>query len=306
MRSVLIVGAGALGAMYAAQIAAAGHQVTFVADRHRAARLRRTGVVVNGVRHTFPVLEQGRRPATDPFLVIVAVKHHHLPAVCLDLPTMVGPDTTVISVLNGIESELSLIETIGAERVLYALAAGMDAVRVGHEVTFSTPGRILFGRPTNDPAAPDARVQALKAFLDQVGIVNQVPADMLRELWGKFMLNIGINQWSAVLRQRYRLFQTDPRARNLMRRTMREVVAVAQAEGVALRDADIEFWLGIMDTLGPEGKTSMLQDIEAGRKTEVEAFAGRLLILAQRHGVPVPLNEALLDLIQLAEAQYGA
>lgn len=292
--------------MYAAKIAQAGFPVSFAASRERAARLREHGVVVNGTGHRLPVIEAGKRPAHDPFLVIVAVKHQHIPEVCLTLPELVGPDTTVISVLNGIDSERALIETVGAERVLYALAAGMDAVRSGHEVTYRNMGKIVFGRAHNDPAVPDARVEALQRFFDAVGIVHSTPPDMLRELWGKFMLNVGINQWSAVLRARYALFQHNSHARNLMRRAMREVVAIAAAEGVTLTEADIDFWFEIVGKLHPEGKTSMLQDIEAGRKTEVEMFAARVVELGRHHGVPTPVNEVLLDLIAIAEGSAYA
>jgi 2-dehydropantoate 2-reductase len=87
---------------------------------------------------------------------------------------------------------------------------------------------------------------------------------------------------------------------------MSECVAVARAEGIALGEEDITRWHDVLPRLSPEGKTSMLQDVEAGRKTEVEMFAGQLIERARNHGVAVPLNEALFHMIGVYEARYGA
>jgi 2-dehydropantoate 2-reductase len=125
---------------------------------------------------------------------------------------------------------------------------------------------------------------------------------MIRILWWKFMINVGINQASAALKAPYGEFQQQGAARDLMESAMREVVALARASGVHLSDADIDDWYTILPTLSPLGKTSMLQDVEGGRKTEVEMFAGEVIEMGERLGIPTPVNERLFQTITQIEA----
>ncbi len=292
--------------MYADAIARAGFPVYLAATGSRVDRLRADGVTVNGVHHAFPVLDAEadgvvkELPRID--LVIVALKHHQLPEIGTWIPNLVSGRTAVLSVMNGIESEDSLIAAVGTEAVLPAMAAGMDAVRDESGVRFTRMGTLVFGRYHNDPDAPDERVARVQAFFSRAGIVYRTPPDMQHALWNKFMLNVGINQFSVVLRAPYGVFHRDPRARELMRMAMAEVVTIARAKNVPLTHDDLEAWFPVVETLSADGKTSMLQDIEAGRKTEVEMFAGRMVAMGEELGIPTPVNRTLLLAIQTIEA----
>jgi 2-dehydropantoate 2-reductase len=164
-------------------------------------------------------------------------------------------------------------------------------------------GHVYFGARSNDPADP--RVAAVRDLFDRAGIAYRVPADILREQWFKFMLNVGVNQVSALLRATYGDFATVLEARELTRAAALEVVALSAREGVALSAADVERIFPILAGLAPAGKTSMLQDVEAGRKTEVEIFAGAVVALGRRHGVPTPVNEVLGKLLVGLERRAG-
>lgn len=296
-----IIGAGALGVMYAGAISRAGRSVVFVTDGERAAKLESSPVRLNGETMDIPIERWGDRVYPR---VIVALKHHHIPAVVSVLPTIVAAGTTIISVMNGIDSERQLASALGNEgdpRVLYAMAAGMDAVRDGSDVRFTRLGTIFFGEKRNREGDPAPRVAAMQRYFDQVGIAWKTPADMERALWNKFMLNVGINQWSAVLRARYGVFHSCVNAQELMRRAMREVLEIARRREINLTETDLEDWFPIVNTLSPDGKTSMLQDIDAGRKTEVEMFAGRVVELGTEVGVATPVNQVLLDAIRTLE-----
>lgn len=118
------------------------------------------------------------------------------------------------------------------------------------------------------------------------------------------MMNVGINQTSAVLKAPYGVFQSIPEARELMVSACLEVVPIANREGISLSPADVDEYLRIIDTLSPQGKTSMLQDVEAGRKTEVEAFALTVMSLGKKHGIPTPVNEMLYRMIRVLERRY--
>ena len=115
------------------------------------------------------------------------------------------------------------------------------------------------------------------------------------------MINAGINQASAVLGAPYSVFQRSGDARELMESAMREVMAIAQAAGVHLSEADITNWNLFLSSLSPDGKTSMLQDIEARRKTEVEMFAGKVIELGKEYGIPTPVNQTLYRVIKVIE-----
>ncbi|MFO8063998.1 MAG: ketopantoate reductase family protein [Spirochaetota bacterium] len=300
---IAVVGAGAIGAVYGSMLHEAfPERVRFLADERRVERLSADGIVVNGKHHAVVAQTPDQLP-TAPDVIIVTVKYHHLREALPLIEAARGKNTMVLSLLNGIDSEEIIAERIGFDHVLYGMALGIDAVRTAGEVTCSTSGRIFLGRAHNEEI--DETVAGVRDLLNGAGINTEVPADMLRMLWWKFMINIGMNQVSAVLGAPYREFQENDHATALTDRAMGECVAVASAEGIGLGEADISRWHEVLNTLSPDGKTSMLQDVEAQRKTEVEMFAGLLTERARNHGLEVPFNEALFHMIKIREARYG-
>ena len=289
---IVIIGAGALGAIYGSLLyqADAG-SVCFIAGGGRRDRLQREGVVVNGERFLIPVTSpEGAGPAE---LVIVAVKHHQLDQAITDMKQAIGPGTAILSVMNGIDSEERIGAVYGMDQVLYGLALGIDAVRVENAISYSNLGRILFGEKNN--AVPSDRVRRIGRLFDRAGIVQVTPPDMIRSLWFKYMINVGVNQVSAILGADYGALRSSARARDLMDAAMREVIALARAVQVNLSEEDVGEWYRILDTLDPAGKTSMLQDVEARRTTEVKMLAGTVIELGRRHGIATPVNLGLFE-----------
>jgi 2-dehydropantoate 2-reductase len=303
IRSVLIVGAGAVGSAVASIIDE--HEpgsVSVLAGPDRIGRYRSEGFIVNGKRRDFPLVEVGERAERD--LIIVAVKAHQLARAICDMRSQVGEGTLILSLLNGISSEDELAAAFGRERIPYAMVLGIDAVREANSTDFGFSGAIHFGEARNPAGAWSENVSRIASFFKRAGVPYVVPEDMTRTLWYKFMVNVGVNQASAILRADYSSFQTIPQARRVMEAAMREVVALSKALGTGLADADIASWDETLSRLGPAGKTSMLQDVEARRKTEVEIFAGAVVELGRRAGVPTPVNALFLDMIQAIEAAY--
>ena len=299
IKDIAILGAGAMGAYFATQFSdTPGFSTALVAGGERYERLCREGLVVNGLDYHIPVRhpEAGGPPAD---LILVAVKHHHLPEAVHDLKTVVGEGTTLLSVMNGLDSEETIGAVYGREKVLYGMSVGIDTVREGNRVSYTTPGLHYFGEATNTP--PSERVRRVQAAFARAGIRYETPADMKRMLWWKFMINASVNPPSAVMRAPYGVFQSSPEAQALMETLMGEVIALARVEGIDLTERDVADWYPVMQTLSPEGKTSMLQDVEAGRKTEIEMFAGKVVELGEKHGIPTPVNETMLRLIRILE-----
>ncbi|HMK34295.1 MAG TPA: ketopantoate reductase family protein [Desulfomonilaceae bacterium] len=299
IKNVAVLGAGAMGAAYASRFFDAPAFSTVIVVRDpRYDRLRAEGFLVNGKHYSIPVVhpDAASRPAD---LIIVALKNHNLPEAIDDLKNVVGDETTLISVMNGLDSEDHLGSAYGMDKVLYAVAVGIDAVRDGNSVTYTNPGKVLFGEADN--SHPSERVRRVQEAFERAGVAYETPTDMMRVLWWKFMVNVGVNQASAVIRAPYGVFQSSPDAQALMESLMREVIVLAQRIGVSLGEQDLDGWYAVLKTLSAEGKTSMLQDIEAGRKTEVEVFAGKVVELGKRHGIPTPVNQTLLSIVNVLE-----
>ncbi len=299
IKSIAIVGAGAMGAAYATMFSNAGSfSLYFLASGERYRRLKKRPLTVNGRPYSIDAMkpEEVEKPVD---LVLVALKHHHLPEALQEIKTVVGAETIILSVMNGLESEQIIGSVCGMDKMVYAIAVGIDAVREKDHFSFARPGKIIFGEgPQKDEGG---RVARLQEALTRASIPHEMPADIQRVMWWKFMINVGINQASAVLRAPYGVFQSSADALALMQLLMQEVVILAGKVSVDLHRKDMEEWLSVLSTLAPEGKTSMLQDIEARRKTEVEIFAGRVVSMGIEHGVATPVNQTILHIIKVME-----
>lgn len=305
IKSIAILGAGAMGAAFAGMLSDLDPAcVALVAGGARGAKLRADGLTVNGTTYAIPVIDPDDTTAPPVDLVMVALKHHHLVEAIHDLKHIVGPDTILLSVMNGLDSEPMLGEVYGRAKVLYAISVGIDAQRQGSVISYASQGRLIFGEADNTVLSD--RVLAVQALFDRAGIVYQTPPDMIRMMWWKLMVNVGVNQTSAVLNAPYHVMQTVRPAQEVMEAAMREVIVCAGAAGVNLTEQDLADWYPVLNKLDPAGRTSMAQDIAAGRKTEVEIFAGKVIRLGEEYGLPTPVNATLLNLIHAKEAGLGA
>ena len=305
--SVLIAGAGSIGSMIAWQLFKKNPaSVSILAGGERLERYRSYGFSVNDELCHFPLTYVESH--SEPDLVIIACKAHHLQQVLVDLKSHIGSETLILSLLNGISSEKIIGDAYGQERIPYAMIIGTDAGHHGNATTFTKTGVIYFGDgEMQTPDGQSGRIQSIADFFYRMGISYQVPDNMLNRLWYKYMLNVGINQVTAILRRPYRILKKGtlvPEAAELLESAMREVMAVASAEGITLTDGDIEEIYRTIDTLADEGKTSMHQDVEAGRKTEVELFSGTMIELGKKHNIPVPVNRMFFKMLKAIESSY--
>jgi len=305
IKKVYLIGLGAIGGAFAGRIQDyCPGRLSIVTDRDRSERYGKSGVRINGEPVSFDFVHPDEIKATAD-LLIIAVKQHHLTRTIEDIRKLIGPDTTILSLLNGISSEEIIGKEYGMDKMLYSFCVGTDTVRVGTDINYTNLGRIVFGDKivfddrTNSELPP--RVKAVRHFFDEAHVPYSIPENIIRELWWKFMMNVGINQVSAVLRAPYGPFMAKGDARDLMFAASREVIAISGKAGINLTEDDIEKYAGILCTLSPQGKTSMLQDVEAGRKTEVEIFAGTVIELGLKYGIETPINDVLNKFIRATE-----
>lgn len=193
-------------------------------------------------------------------------------------------------------------QVYGFEKVLYCVAQGMDAVKIDNKLTFEHKGMLVFG--DRKPGILSEKTKRLSEFFKSVELPHQVDTNMPHRIWGKFMLNVGVNQTVAVYNSNYGEVQNEGEARNTMIAAMREVIAISDKAGVPLTEDDLNYWLDVLDTLSPEGKPSMAQDVDAKRLSEVELFAGTVLKLGKKYGIDTPVNKMLYEKIKEIESEY--
>ncbi|NLV17528.1 MAG: ketopantoate reductase family protein [Syntrophomonadaceae bacterium] len=303
IRTVSIIGLGALGILFGRHLSdrmpPGGLRV--IADRDRIRRYEQEHIYCNGEPCHFHMVspEAAAEPAD---LVIFAVKYNDLPDAIEAMKNQVGERTIILSLLNGISSEAMIGRVFGMDNIVYCVAQGMDAVKAGNKMTYENMGMLCIGE--QEPGEVSSKVRLVADFLEQMEIPYEVDTDMKKRMWGKLMLNVGVNQTVAVYESDYGGIQREGPARDTMIAAMREVIELSAKEGISLTEEDLSYWLKILSRLNPEGKPSMRQDLEAGRYSEVELFAGTVLGLGQKHGVPTPVNQALYEKIKLIESRF--
>lgn len=297
---VHVFGLGAIGSVYAARIYDSNPEaVRIIASYDRIERYKKEGVHVNGKKYDFSYCDHGSSNVGKAELILIAVKQHHLMECINSFLPFVGDDTIILSLLNGISSEEIIGERTGMDRMLYSYVVGTDATRESRSTKYKSMGRIVFGEKDNTEHS--ANVKKVSGFFDRYGINYEIPVNMLRSMWWKFMLNVAVNQLSAVLDAPYGVFAKSSYAQKLLICAAQEVVDISKKNGVDLNHEDIELMIKIICGLDPESMTSMLQDVRAGRKTEVEIFSKEVLSLGRQYGVNTPVNDLLYSMIKVIE-----
>jgi 2-dehydropantoate 2-reductase len=296
---ILIVGAGAVGGYYGAELARAGHAVTFVARGEHARAMREHGLVVDKAGAPFtvvaPVVEHIDAAAgMEADVVLVAVKAAALPEVSEGVGRALGAGGAAIPLLNGLDSEEQLAAVIGRERVIGGVA------QISSEL--AAPGRIRVDPTTRIVLAPlDAegfeRVERLAQALTTPGFQCDARRDLARVLWTKLLWNAPFNAVCAITGRTAGEVLAIPELERLVRAAMLEVVAVAKAESVKLEATTIDATLDGTRSHFAGTVPSMLQDVRAGRATEARALQGAVVVRGARRGVPTPIHETLLSLV---------
>ena len=300
IKTVSLIGLGAIGTYLATRLCSAGG-CTFrvIAGGERASRIERDGVVANGKRFDFRVT----RPDEDTGyadLAIVIPKFMGLRQSLADMKNQIGPETLILAPLNGVDAEDIVAEYYPKENILPSLMM-VSSVRHGNESVFDpATAFIQFGEAVNHELSP--RVAAIKELFEGCGINVRVPEDMARAKWMKFMINVSENQSSAVLGIPYKAWMGGSDSADFVREKLaREVIAIAQAKGINLTEEDLVKRRARLAKVRPQNRTSTLQDIEAGRHTEVDIFAGAVVRMGRELGVPTPYNELFWHMIKVIE-----
>lgn len=294
IKTVMLCGLGAIGTIYAQKLNVIC-DFKLIADKERRIKYEKNPRIFNGVPCKFNYAEQGDKAD----LIIIATKNYGFLEAVDSIKPFVKDSTLILSLLNGIESEEILKKVFGAKKVLDSYFVGHTSTRHDRNITFDGIGKIVFGEKENTTLSE--RVMRIKELFDKADINYEIPQDMDYSRWYKFMINVGTNQASAVLLAPYKVFQHSKQAMDFAKNLMKEAEILAKLEGVKNTEKMLPEAVSTIMSMLPETKTSMLQDIEAGRKTEVDIFAGTILKLAKKHSVDTPYNKVVYDIIKAKE-----
>ena len=280
IKNVLICGLGAIGSIYADKIQAfEPDSLRVLVDEERLKRYSQSPVLFNGKELNLNyVLPKDNNFKAD--LVIIATKY----------------DGLILALLNGVTSEKIIAGKYGRDKLLYSYFIGHSAVRTGRSVTHDGVNTVVYG---SENSADYENVQQVKKYFERVGINYKIPEDIIHSLWLKYMLNVSANQTTAILGLTFGEMLANEKCMDFAVNIMKEVQAIAKAEGVKNTDVMINETIEHLHTMIPEGKTSMLQDVEAGRKTEVDMFAGTVIRLGQKHGIQTPYNKIIKEMMEI-------
>ena len=274
IKTTAIYGLGALGMLYGSMLQKTygPENVKFVMDSPRSARHKKDVYTINGEHFDFALLDAAE--VTGPSdLVIIAVKGPSLAEVVEQTAPSIGSDTIIISFMNGITSEDILAERYGRSHVLDCIAIGMDAMRDGTQLSYTKCGKLQFG---SRDGSQGADAQAVEQYF---AVPHEVRGDIRRAMWFKFLLNVGVNQACTVYETDYGHVTSPGPICDEMKEAMREVCRLAAVEGIELTEADIEAAIELERTLKPDGYPSMRQDALTERPTEVDLFAGTVIVM---------------------------
>lgn len=297
---IAIVGVGGVGGYFGGRLAQAGHDVFFIARGDHLAAMRTHGLRVQSIAGDFwlPDVKATDQPAeVGPVdLVIVGVKGWQVREAAYAMRPLIGPETAVLPLLNGVDAPTELAEVLGAEHVLAGLCR-IIAYRAAPGVIVHAgvnPPSIDFGELDNRHTPRLARIQAA---LEGAGIRAFIPENIHVALWQKFMLICTWSGFGATTRAPIGVWRSLPETRPLVERCLQEVVDVAAARGVMLPDNAVSAMMAFIDSMPYEGTASLQRDIMSGQPSELASQNGALVRLARAAGVPVPVNEMLYAIL---------
>lgn len=305
----LILGAGALGTVFGGLLRRAGYTVDFIGRGAHFEFLRQHGLTIDGIWGEVrlgPVSAPPPAPGPLYDVVLLCVKSFDTLSACRQLHNLVKPGGLIISIQNG----LGNLETI-TQACPQALAVG---ARVIFGARLSRPGvatvtvyadQVLLGPWPPAPAPPT--LQDVAHHLNQAGIPTAIVADILPHLWAKVLYNGALNPLGAILGVTYGELAANPHTRDLMRTLINEMYAVAAAAGIDLQHpTPAAYFQHFLEKLVPPTAghhPSMLQDLQHGRRTEIEALNGAICRSGRELGLPTPYNDAICLLVRFLQNQ---
>jgi 2-dehydropantoate 2-reductase len=286
---IVVMGSGGTGGYFGAKLARAGEDVTFVARGAHLAALRAEGLRIRSAVEgewsvRAPAVERldGLPPAD---LVLFCVKSFDTEEAAALIRPVVGPDTGVLSIQNGVDNEEKLARVLGAGHVLGGAVRVFATIEAPGVIAHTFGGHLTFGEMDGRETA---RARALLAACQKASIPAELAGDVTRALWEKYVFLTTHAGMTALTRCPAGVLRAVPEVREVYRRTVTEILAIGRAAGVKLDDGMLEQGFKFLDTVAPNAFSSLHHDLVHGKRLELEALHGYAVRLAERHHVPAP------------------
>ena len=290
INNVLLCGLGAIGGYYASKFVEHNIALKVLVDKGRYEQYTKKPRVINNVAYDFDyILPEESGYVAD--LIIISTKSSGFAEAVKNIANFVGENTVILSFLNGITSELTIIERYG-DKVLFSYLVGHTFFRKGDVINHDGNAKIVFGSDRQS----DSRVNLVSDIFDKLGVKYEVSDNIKKSQWEKFCFNCCVNQISALTRKTFGEMKKSDKCLNLMKHISDEISKISQKENNFETDfykKTIEF----LDLMIPNGKTSMLQDIENGKTPEVDLFGKTVTFLGGKHNIQTPYNKVISEIL---------
>ena len=291
MKNIILLGAGAVGVLLAEKLCRqSGINFAAAADEERVKHYRNDGIFFNDAQLPLTFISPADTfPKSD--LIIVTTKTTSLSSALGSVVPFTDEHTVFLPFLNGITATEVIKNAFPENEVAEGFFVGHASVREGNHITHDGCGTFCIGGNT-------PHIKEIEKLFENAKINYSIPEDTAHAVWKKFVLNVGINQTQAVFNANYGEVQKSETMLNFCKELMLEAVAVAEAENISGTETMTDYAMKIILSMPGNVKTSMLQDIQSHRLTEVDAFAGAVVAKAEKHGIPVPRNREVLSIIK--------
>jgi 2-dehydropantoate 2-reductase len=289
---IAVIGAGGIGGIYGASLAKAGADVTFVARGPHLAAMREKGLKIEGDRgetHVYPAQATGDIADIGVVdYVLLCTKLWDVESAGEQIRPIVGPQTAVVPLQNGVDSHERLIPILGREAVMGGTAFVTGSiVAPGVIRQTGTYHQMTFGELAGGISVRGERLRDLCAV---AGIDGVLSPDVMVPIWNKFSMLVPLANINALTRVPLGIYRADPDLWGLVEDSLRETVAVGRAERVDLASDAIDNALAVIRSMPDHHMTSMGNDLQRGNRLELPWFAGKVVELGRRHGIPTPVN----------------
>ncbi len=307
----LVVGAGALGSVFGGLLQHSGQSVSFIGRGPHFEHITEHGLTIDGIWGEFPVgpVAPHSTPSDRYEVILLCVKSFNTLEACRRVQGLLAPQGLIVSVQNGLGNLETVAQEFGPDRTIGArVIFGAQVMRPGlvRVTVYAEP--VLVGAMASD--YPHQTLSQAIEDLDRAGIPTRQVDDILTHLWGKVLYNCALNPLGAILGVPYGALGNDPQTRQLMCLIIDEIYRVAAVRGVGLGHADADsYFKFFIENLVPataDHWPSMWQDLQAGRRTEIEALNGTICRYGEAARVPTPYNDAVSRLVRFLELRAAA
>ena len=292
---IAVFGAGGVGGYFGGRLAQAGEDIVFIARGDHLKAMLTHGLRVDSVKGDFVV--KPVQATSDPKqvgvvdLIILGVKTWQVNGAAQAMRPMVGPETVILPLQNGVETPAHLAAELGSRHVLGGLCALVTWIMgPGHIRHIGVEPFVRLGELDNHLSE---RVQRLREMFVSAGVSVEIPSDIHAAMWKKFLNIVPFGSLGAVSRAPIGVLLEVPETRKLMQQGMREIYELARTKKIALSEKIVDKAMAALEKIPARGTSSLQRDIIAGKRSEIDAWTGAVVRIGEEEGVPTPLHSFL-------------